>query len=84
VALQKLNYASEKDGVSPASLPAGVEFNEVDGSLVGRVEVPHLSDKASYPIEKTYVIKAVDQGGGELESKFMLKINKFLQLSALH
>ncbi len=72
----------ERDGVSPAVLPEGVEFNEVNGSLAGKVK--SFEQANAYPIEKVYVVKAADQGGGSLESKFTLKINKFLQLSELN
>lgn len=66
----------ENDGATPAALPEGIAFNEVNGSLAGRVNVREA-------MEKRYIVKAVDQGGGSLESKFTLKINKPLELSEL-
>lgn len=66
----------ESDGVTPAALPEGVVFNDIDGSLAGRVNMREA-------IEKHYIVKAVDQGGGLLESKFTLKINKPLEFSEL-
>lgn len=63
----------ENDGRTSAILPDGVEFNEVNGSLSGHVNVHEA-------MEKHYIVKAVDQGGGILESKFTLKINKPLEL----
>lgn len=67
----------EHDGRTPAALPDGIEFNEVNGGLSGHVNVRDA-------IERRYVVKAVDQGGGSLESKFTLKVNKPLELSALN
>ncbi|MCC7005160.1 MAG: hypothetical protein IT497_00775 [Ottowia sp.] len=66
----------EKDGSTPAALPDGIVFNEINGSLAGNVS---LNDA----MEKHYVVKAVDQGGGVLDAKFTLQINKRLEMSDL-
>jgi len=67
----------EHDGTTPAALPDGIEFNEINGGLSGHVNVRDA-------MERRYIVKAVDQGGGSLESKFTLKVNKPLELSALN
>ena len=58
----------DKEG-KPAVLPDAIVFNEINGSLEGRVN-------GSAALTKNYVIKASDHGGGVLEVPFKLKINK--------
>ena len=64
----------EGDGTTAASLPAALSFNAVNGLLTGQVNV-------SQAVEKNYVVKVVDQGGGAAEGRFKLTVNKPLQLS---
>lgn len=59
----------ENDGKTVATLPSGVEFNEITGNLAGRVNT-------EAPMQKYYVIKVSDQGGGTLNVKFKLTVIK--------
>ncbi|MFF4104379.1 hypothetical protein [Streptomyces sp. NPDC001903] len=57
----------ESDGKTPAILPEGLRFNEINGTLEGKIPLVAM--------EKKCVIKAVDQGGGSIERAFTLKVN---------
>jgi hypothetical protein len=65
----------ESDGKTPAVLPEGMQFNEINGTLEGRI--PGVVS------EKKCVIKAVDQGGGGIERPFIFKVNPQLQVELI-